>query len=98
MKQIYKKKPEYLDVIFVADDSQSIREVYEMAGVTEASITFDEKGERVITIARSGSEDNLNIYIGMVVFKDKKSGKIVAMSQEKLLQFYDMYNDEVVEK
>ena len=92
MKQIYKKKPEYLDVVFVADDSQSIKEVYELAGVSNASINFDENGERVITL-----EDNTKIGINDVVFKDKKSGKLVVMPQEKLLQFYDLYDDVKVE-
>lgn len=93
MKQVYKKKPEYLDVVFVADDTQSIKDVYEMAGVNNATITFDENGERVIAL-----DGDTNIKVGMVVFKDKKSGKLVVMPQEKLLQFYDVYNDEVVEE
>ena len=92
MKQVYKKKPEYLDVVFVADDKSSIKEVYELAGVSNASINFDENGERVITL-----EDNTKIGINDVVFKDKKSGKLVVMPQEKLLQFYDLYNDVKVE-
>ena len=93
MKQVYKKKPEYLDVVFVADDTQSIKEVYEVAGVINASINFDENGERVISL-----DENTNIPVGVVVFKDKKSGKLVVMTQEKLLQFYDLYNDEKVEE
>lgn len=92
MKQVYKKKPEYLDVVFVTDDSQSIKDVYEVAGITGASISFDDAGERVITL-----EDNTKIGINDVVFKDKKSGKLVVMPQEKLLQFYDLYNDVKVE-
>lgn len=92
MKQVYKKKPEYLDVVFVADDTTSIKEVYELAGVNNATITFDENGERVISL-----DGDTNIKVGMVVFKDKKSGKLVHMPQEKLLQFYDVYNDEVIE-
>ena len=68
MKQVYKKKPEYLDVVFVADDTQSIKEVYEVAGVINASINFDENGERVINL-----DDNTHIKVGMVVFKDKKN-------------------------
>lgn len=91
MKQVYKKKPEYLDVVFVADDTQSIKDVYEVAGVEKAAITFDDKGERIISL-----DENTNITVGMVVFKDKKSGKLACMSQEKLLQFYDLYNDEVL--
>lgn len=90
MKQIYRKKPEYLDVVFVADDTQSIKDVYEMAGVENANIHFDTNGERVITL-----DENTNITVGQVVFKDKKSGKLVVMTQDKLLQFYDIYNDEV---
>ena len=93
MKQVYKKRPEYLDVVFVADDTQSIKEVYEVAGVINASINFDENGERVISL-----DENTNIPVGVVVFKDKKSGKLVVMTQEKLLQFYDLYNDEKVEE
>ena len=51
------------------------------------------KGERVISL-----DENTNIPVGVVVFKDKKSGKLVVMTQEKLLQFYDLYNDEKVEE
>lgn len=97
MKQVYKKKPEYLDVVFVADDSQSIKEVYELAGVTGADITFNENGERVINITKVSPEENISIPVNYVVFKDKKSGKLVATPQEKLLQFYDLYNGEVLE-
>ena len=93
MKQVYKKKPEYLDVVFVADDSQSIKEVYELAGVDNATIKFDENGERIISL-----DSETNIAVGMVVFKDKKSGKLIHMPQEKLLQFYDLYNDEKIEE
>lgn len=89
MKQVYKKKPEYLDVVFVADDSQSIKEVYELAGVSGAAITFDENGNRVITL-----EDGTKVGINDIVFKEKKSGKLVVMAQEKILQFYDLYEDE----
>ena len=91
MKQVYKKKPEYLDVVFVADDTSSIKEVYELAGVSNASINFDENGERVITL-----EDGTKISINDIVFKEKKSGKLVVMPQEKLLQFYDLYNGEKI--
>ena len=92
MKQIYRKKPEYLDVVFVVDDTQSIKDVYELAGVTDAAISFDDNGNRVITL-----EDGTKVSINDVVFKDKKSGKLLAMPQSKLLQFYDVYNDEVIE-
>ena len=92
MKQIYKKKPEYLDVVFVDDDTSSIKEVFELAGVSNASINFDENGERVINL-----NENTHIKVGMVVFKDKKTGKLACMPQEKLLQFYDLYNDVKVE-
>lgn len=88
MKQTYKKKPEYLECVDVLDDTQSIKDVYEMAGVDIANISFNENGERVITI------DELQILPGTVVFKEKKSGKLVAMPKEKLLQFYDEYNPE----
>ena len=93
MKQVYKKKPEYLDVVFVADDSQSIKEVYELAGVDNASIKFDENGERVISL-----DPDTNIPVNYVVFKDKKSGKLIHMPQEKLLQFYDLYDGEKIEE
>jgi hypothetical protein len=93
MKQVYKKKPEYLDVVFVADDTQSIKEVYEVAGVDNATIKFDENGERLISL-----DAETSIPVGSVVFKDKKSGKLIHMPQEKLLQFYDLYNDEKVEE
>lgn len=89
MKQTYKKKPEFLDVVFVADDTQSIKDVYEVAGVSGASISFDSTGERVITL-----EDGTKIGINDIVFKEKKSGKLVVMPQEKLLQFYDLWTPE----
>lgn len=95
MKQTYKKKPEYLDVVFVADDTQSIKDVYEMAGVTNGSICFDDNGNRIITLVTL--DENINIPLNSVVFKDKKSGKLICMPQEKLLQFYDLYNDEKTE-
>lgn len=97
MKQIYKKKPEYLDVVEVLDDSQSIKEVYVMSCVKTGNITFNDNGERVITIENEGN--NVEINIGMVVFRDKKSGKLITMPKDKLLQFYDVYdeNDEVSE-
>lgn len=91
MKQVYRKKPEYLEVVFVADDSQSIKDVYELAGIPGASISFDDTGERVITL-----EDGTKIGINDIVFKEKKSGKLVVMPQEKLLQFYDLYNGEKI--
>jgi len=80
-------------VVFVADDSQSIKDVFEIAGISSASITFDENGNRVIDL-----ESGERIMINNVVFKDKKSGKLVVMPQEKLLQFYDIYEDEVLDK
>lgn len=92
MKQVYKKKPEYLDVVFVADDTTSIKEVYELAGVDNASIKFDENGNRVIVL-----NDDTKISINDIVFKEKKSGKLVVMPQEKLLQYYDVYNEEVLD-
>lgn len=86
MKQVYKKKPEYLEVVFVNDDTQSIKDVFEMVEVKTATIGFNDNGERFIAL-----EDGTTINIGMVVFKDKKSGKVIAMPEEKLLQFYDLY-------
>ena len=91
MKQVYRKKPEYLEVVFVADDSQSIKDVYELAGIPGASISFDDAGERVLIL-----EDGTKIGINDIVFKEKKSGKLVVMPQEKLLQFYDLYNGEKI--
>lgn len=91
MKQVYRKKPEYLEVVFVADDSHSIKDVYELVGIPGASISFDDAGERVITL-----EDGTKIGINDIVFKEKKSGKLVVMPQEKLLQFYDLYNGEKI--
>ena len=88
MKQIYKKKPEYLDAIEVLDDSQSIKEVYDLAGVKNASITFDDGGNRIITL-----EDGTQIGVGALVFKDKKSGKLAVTTKEKILQFYDLFSE-----
>ena len=90
MKQVYKKKPEYLDVIEVQDDTQSIKEVFELAGVPSAGISFDEKGNRFITL-----EDGTRIGVGYIVFKEKKSGKLVATPKEKILQFYEPYEEDV---
>lgn len=90
MKQVYKKKPEYLDVIEVQDDTQSIKEVFEVAGVPSAGISFDENGNRFITL-----EDGTRIGVGVIVFKDKKSGKLIVMPKDKLLQFYDLYEEDV---
>lgn len=89
MKRSYKKKPEYLEVVFVNDDTQSIKDVFEMVEVKTATIGFNDNGERFIAL-----EDGTTINIGMVVFKDKKSGKVIAMPEEKLLQFYDLYSIE----
>lgn len=83
MKQIFKKKPEYLETVYIEDDTQSIKDVYELAGVERANVTFNTDGDRIIEL------DDLQIKTGMVVFKDKKSGKIIAMAKEKILQFYD---------
>lgn len=98
MKQIYKKKPEYLDVVFVADDSQSIKDVLEIAGVKSVPVYFDENGNRVICIEPEEGKGDQKVNINDVVFKEKKSGKLVVMPQEKLLQFYDIYDDEVLDK
>ena len=86
MKQTYKKKPEYLEVLYVADDTQIIKEVFELAGVTTAPINFDENGNRVITL-----EGDVKVPVGNVIFKDKKSGKLVTLAQEKLLQAFDLF-------
>lgn len=91
MKQTFKKKPEYLDTIIVEDDSQSIKEVYALACVKSGNISFNENGERIITLESDGA--NVEITTGMVVFRDKKSGKLITMPKEKLLQFYDEYNE-----
>lgn len=89
MKQTYKKKPEFLEVIYVDDDTQSIKDVFELAGVTSAPINFDENGLRVITL-----EGDMKVPVGNVIFKDKKSGKLVTIPQEKLLQVYDLFSGE----
>ena len=88
MKQIYRKKPEYLNVVFVKDDTESIKDVYELVGASKANIIFDDNGNRVIVL-----EDGLQIPVGNVVFTEKKSGKVVTMPEEKLLQFYDVSED-----
>ena len=93
MKQVYKKKPEYLDVILVEDDTQSIKEVFELAEVSSAPVGFDENGNRVITL-----DGDMKVPVGNVIFKDKKSGKLVTIPQDKLLQAFDIYEDEVLDK
>ena len=87
MKQRYKKKPEYLDVVYVADDTQSIKDVFELAEVTTAPINFDENGVRVITL-----DGDMKVPVGNVLFKDKKTGKLVTLAQEKLLQAFDLFD------
>lgn len=87
MKQRYKKKPEYLDVVYVADDTQSIKDVFELAEVTSAPINFNSDGVRVITL-----EGGQEVPVGNVIFKDKKTGKLVTLAQEKLLQAFDLFD------
>ena len=87
MKRVYKKKPEYLDVIEVYDDTSSIKEIHEIYGVESSSITFDNDGNRVVVI------DGVEIPLGSVLFKDKK-GSIIVVNKEKILQIYDVYDDE----
>jgi len=88
MKQTFKKKPEFLYTVYVEDDSQSIKDIYELVGVDKASIKFNDNGERLIVI-----DGETEIPVGVVVFKDKKTGKIIYMPKDKLLQFYDEYNE-----
>jgi hypothetical protein len=87
MKRVYKKKPEYLDVIEVYDDTSSIKEIHEIYGVESSSITFDNDGNRVVVI------DDVEIPLDSVLFKDKK-GSIIVVNKEKILQIYDVYDDE----
>ena len=89
MKQVYKKKPEYLAVVYVGDDTQSIKDVYDVVGSTSINISFDENGERVINL-----DGDVKVTVGMVLFKDKKTDKLVCMPQEKLLQVYDLYEEQ----
>ena len=89
MKRVYKKKPEYLDVVEVYDDSTSIKEIHEMYGIESSSITFDSEGNRVVVV------DGVNIPVGSVLFKDKK-GSVIVVSREKILQIYDVYDGERV--
>ena len=87
MKRVYKKKPEYLDVVEVYDDTTSIKEIHEMFGVESSSITFDSEGNRVVIV------DDANIPVGSVMFKDKK-GNIIVIEREKILKVYDVYDGE----
>lgn len=87
MKAVYKKKPEYLDVVEVYDDTTSIKDIHEMYGVETSSITFDGEGNRIVVV------DGVNIPIGSVLFKDKK-GSVIVVSKEKILQIYDVYDCE----
>lgn len=87
MKRVYKKKPEYLDVVEVYDDTSSIKDIHEIYGVETSSITFDDEGNRVIVI------DGVDIPIGSVLFKDKK-GSVIVVNKEKILQIYDVYEGE----
>lgn len=89
MKRVYKKKPEYLDVVEVYDDSTSIKEIHEMYGIESSSITFDSDGNRVVVV------DGVNIPVDSVLFKDKK-GSVIVVSREKILQIYDVYDGERV--
>lgn len=87
MKRVYKKKPEYLDVVEVNDDSASIKEIHEMYGIESSSITFDSEGNRIVSV------DGTNIQVGSVLFKDKK-GNVIVVDREKILQLYDVYDGE----
>ena len=87
MKRVYKKKPEYLDVVEVNDDSVSIKEIHEMYGIDSSSITFDSDGNRIVSV------DGTNIPVGSVLFKDKK-GNVIVVDREKILQLYDVYDGE----
>ena len=87
MKRVYKKKPEYLDVVEVYDDSSSIKEIHEMYGIGSSSITFDDDGNRVVVV------DDVNIPVGSVLFKDKK-GSVIVVDREKILKLYDVYDGE----
>ena len=87
MKRVYKKKPEYLDVVEVYDDSTSIKDIHEMYGIESSSITFDSEGNRIVVV------DGVNIPVGSVLFKDKK-GSVIVVSKEKILQVYDVYDGE----
>ncbi len=89
MKRVYKKKPEYLDVVEVYDDSISIKEIHEMYGIESSSITFDNEGNRVIVV------EDVNIPVGSVLFKDKK-GSVIVVNRDKILQLYDVYEGERV--
>ena len=89
MKRVYKKKPEYLDVVEVNDDSTSIKEIHEMYGIESSSITFDSEGNRVVVV------DSVNIPVGSVLFKDKK-GSVIVVAKEKILQLYDVYEGEEI--
>lgn len=87
MKKVYKKKPEYLDVVEVYDDSTSIKEIHEMYGIESSSITFDNEGNRVVVV------EDVNIPVGSVLFKDKK-GSVIVVNRDKILQIYDVYEGE----
>ena len=87
MKRVYKKKPEYLDVVEVYDDSTSIKEIHEMYGIESSSITFDSEGNRVVVV------DGVNIPVGSVLFKDKK-GSVIVVGRDKILQIYDVFDGE----
>lgn len=87
MKRVYKKKPEYLDVVEVYDDSASIRDIHEMYGVETSSITFDSDGNRVVIV------NGASIPVGSVLFKDKK-GSVIVVDKEKILQLYEVYDGE----
>lgn len=89
MKRVYKKKPEYLDVVEVYDDTSSIKEIHEMYGVESSSVTFDSEGNRVVIV------DDANIPVGSVVFKDKK-GNVIVIEREKILKVYDVYDGETI--
>lgn len=89
MKRVYKKKPEYLDVVEVYDDSTSIKEIHEMYGIESSSITFDNEGNRVVVV------EDVNIPVGSVLFKDKK-GSVIVVNRDKILQLYDVYEGERV--
>lgn len=88
MRQTYKKKPEYLDVVKVNEDKDSIQELVEFLGVSieDVSVKYDLNWNRIIIIG------DLTISTGQIVFKDKND-KSVVIDEDKLLKFYDLYSD-----
>lgn len=84
MRQVFKKKPEYLNAVVIRDDKETLQDVVDFLELNPDSIEvkYDNEWNRIIKVA------NLELKLSQVLFKDKKGANVV-MDMDKLLKFYD---------